>query len=628
MKQFLSSAILQRQNNDYTAETLPELHTDSSALSSEAIQFLRFSLNDYPYPSYLLVNILKREAPYEKVFDDLEYYTIANAVENVSESKEYDKVYCMLANIHLRSDKYERFCVQVLPIISDRINSGVLSSQSVMLSLISRKDELLKRFLRYEQKLKLVDDRKKYLFNQLTLKNQNCLYEFMTVVDHHTYQHHDHELSQYVRAVKLIDVFNVQAADDIDMNILLKRIEPLLEEIDDPKNNQLLKIYLLELRREQLLMQFLNEHSSVNFVNVCHFSRQRKILYELLENVNISYKMYEKLKPLVIAHHEFVDQMLEVYNPSQIIPRKDELEYFSIILCVKIVLDLIYLDEGQDDYMQVLNQSVTHIKEISKNIKEMTKRLRFCEILFTLLFIRFEDITDGPLPFQPHVYCNDIDTSDIDEHKVMKYCSRVSATTGFMACESLVRAILNFIKMYLLRIKRSHAFIEETEVNRNRHTKILDSSNDALYRLSIITKCMSQFIGGNLRIHTMHLQSLLKPHPVDDEQDLSTDEEQAGHKYHVARRRTKRPRKNKLSSELDKMSYSTTNSTNGSENVLLDMKCSYTSERGRPRKILNKMLSSPDTLATLCASRGDMIELKNVIKVSLMNNNRKFLRHN
>lgn len=618
MKQFLSNAILQRQNNDYTTETLPELHTDSSLLSSDAIQFLRFSLNDFPYPSFILVNILKHEAPYEKVFDDLEYYTIANAVENVSESKEYDKIYCMLANFQLRMEKFERFCVQVLPIVSERVNSGVLSSKFVILALLSRNDKLLQRFLQCEQKLKLIDDHEKYMFNQLTLKNKNCVYEFVTHVDHHKFQQQDHELSQYARAVKLIDLFNVQAAEDIDMNVLLKRVEPLLEEIDDPKNNQLMKLYLLEMRREQLLMKFLNEHSSVNFVNVCHFSRQRKILYELLENVNISFKMYEKLKPLVIAHHEYVDQMLSVHNPNRIVPRKDELEYFSIILCVKIMMDLIYLDESQDEYTEILETSVSHIKEVSKNIKEMTKRLRFCEILFTLLFIRFEDITEGSLPFQPHIYCHDFDTSDNDEHRNVRFSSRVSSTTGFMACESLVRAILNFIKMYLLRIKRSHAFIEETEVNRDRHTKILESTNDALYRLSIITKSVSLHVGANLRSHTTHLDSLLKPHATENGEGISTDEEENGQKkYHVARRRTKRSKRNKLNSESDKTSYSTTNSTtNGSENVLLDMKCSYTSERGRPRKIVNKMLSSPDTLATLCASRGDIIELKNVIKVS------------
>lgn len=618
MKQFLSNAILQHQNNEYSTEILP-LHPDSSSgLSDEAIQFLRFSLNDYPYPSFFLVNILKDKVPYEKIFDELEFYTIRNAVENVSESREYDKVYCILANLNLISDKYERFCVEVLPWISDLIKHGVLSSKLIVFSILSRnRDNLLARFLKNDQQLKLTDDQKKYLFNQLVLKNQNALYEFLTEINHHTYQDNDHELSQYARAIKLIDIFNDQAAHDIDMNVLLKRIEPLLEEIDDPKNNQLLKIYLLEIRRQQLLMQFLRDHSSVNFVSVCHFSRQRKILYELLENVNISYKMYERLKPLVITHHEYLDQILEVYNPCQKVQRKDELEYFSIILCVKILQDLIQMDEMQDNYMQLLDKNLTQMKEISKNIKEMGKRLRFCEILFTVLFIRFEDIADGPLPFQPFGYQDTIDTSDIDHpNKSMKYCSRrISATTGFMACESLVRAILNFIKMYLLRIKRSHAFIEETEVNRDRHIKILDSTNDSIYRLSIITKCMSQFIGGSFRIHTIHLDSLLKPHQMDEEhEELSTDEEEKGHKYHISRRRTKRPRKTKMSSDSEKTSYST---TNGSENVLLDMKCSYTSERGRPRKILNKMLSSPDTLATLCASRGDMIELKNIIKVRI-----------
>uniref|UniRef100_A0A336LL81 CSON013644 protein n=1 Tax=Culicoides sonorensis TaxID=179676 RepID=A0A336LL81_CULSO len=617
LKEFLSCAILQRQNNDYpNDDILPNFNTDSSSdLSSEAIQFLRFSLNDHPYPSFLLVNILKKEAPYEKVFDDLEYYTIANAVENVSESKEYGKVYCMLANVLLHSDKYERFCMQVLPVISDRINSGILSSTYVVIALLSRNDDLIRRFLQFEENLKIQNNCKKYIFNQLTLKNLNCLFEYLTFVNHHNFKD-DHELSQYSRAIKLIEIFNNQAVDDIDINILLKRIEPLLEEIDDPSKNDLLKLYLLELRREHLLMDFLNENSSVNFVNVCHFSRQRKILYELLENVNISYSIFEKLKPVVNGHHEYMHQILEIHNPKKIVPRKDELEYFSIVLCVKLVTDLINIDENQEDYMQVLNQNISNIKEISKNIKDMSKRLRFCEILFTLLFIRFEDLSEGALPFHPPTYTNDFDTSDIDDHnKVMKFCSRVSSKTGFMTCESLARAILNFIKTYLLRIKRSHAFIEETEVNRDRHTNILDSVNDALYRFSIITKCMSQFIGGNLKVQTFHLDTLLKPHQVEDSQNLSTDEEQTGQKYYVGKRRTKRPKKNRMSSDSDKTSYSTTNSTtNGSENVLLDMKRSYTSERLRPRKIINKMLSSPDTLATLCASRGDMIELKNVIK--------------
>ncbi|XP_063709984.1 zinc finger FYVE domain-containing protein 26 homolog [Culicoides brevitarsis] len=539
----------------------------------------------------------------------MEYYTVSTGVENVSESREYEKVYCVLANLSLVPEFYERLCLQVLPVL----NEANICETAVVYSMLSRKDDLLDRFLEYQQKLKLCDNPKIYMFNHLTLNSQNVLHEFMTLKDHKSYQHHDHELSQYARVIKLIDAFNSQTEEDIDLKSFLNWIEPLLQEIDDPKKNKMIKLYLLEMKREQLLIKFLQNNSSVKLVNVFHISRQRKILYELLDNVNISYKMYERLKPIVISHHNLMSLMLEEYNPFQIVPKKDELEFFSIILCTKIQLDLMLLDESQENYQQVLDKNITQIKEISKNIKEMSKQLRFCEILFATLFVRFEDLIENPLQSQLICFNREtiVESSNFEQKYQIKKSNRQSINTEFMACESFIRAILNFIKVYLLRIKRSHAYIEETEANINWHMKILDNTNDALYRLSIITKCISQFIGGSFRIHTIHLDSLIKPHQIINEHDLSTDEEEIGYKFHVSRRRIKRLRKSKVSVDSERTSYST---TNGSENVLLDMKCSYSSERGRPRKMLNKMLSNPDTLATLCAIRGDTIELKNVIK--------------
>lgn len=126
-----------------------EADFEVEVLATEAIQFLRFQLNDYPYPTFQLVNVLKRVRD-EVIFDDLEYYTLLNTVENIGESKEFDKLLSMLANFRLGEEKYDTFCRVILPAVAEKVSTGVLGIRKVTLALIARdtdNHDLLRRFL-------------------------------------------------------------------------------------------------------------------------------------------------------------------------------------------------------------------------------------------------------------------------------------------------------------------------------------------------------------------------------------------------------------------------------------------------------------------------------------------------
>lgn len=90
------------------------------------------------------------------------------------------------------------------------------------------------------------------------------------------------------------------------------------------------------------------------------------------------------------------------------------------------------------------------------------------------------------------------------------------------------------------------------------------------------------------------------------------DGERSSNKHFTAWRYNKKTKKRTLG--IESTGSMTTTTTNGSE-VVLDMKGSFYSEKGKARRTINKMLSSPEMLAVLCANRGDIVEIKNVIKV-------------
>lgn len=305
---------------------------------------------------------------------------------------------------------------------------------------------------------------------------------------------------------------------------------------------------------------------------------------------------FDKLKRLFIESDEIAFKILKIYNPESIQWKADELEYYCMLLSTKTLIDLI--TENMEDNID-LNESFQHLKTISKNINSFQRKLILAEILFTLLFLRFEDWEQKPLRIVTS------DTSDMDGNP------SASDSSGFMCGEHLVRLTLNFLKTFLLKSKRSPVYKSECEANKKHLQNLIEATNDALYRLKIISKCSSILMGGSLKIHSIHYGTLLKCHPIEGESVSSEDESDGNGGKYVSRKKKSLRKSIRASPDSDK-----TSTTCGSEQVLLDMKTSYSSEKSRPKKTINKLMSSPQALGVLCASRGDIFEIKNIIKVS------------
>lgn len=217
------------------------LDEDTTSLSTESIQWLRFRLNDTPHPTFQLVNLLRRHID-EKLFDELEYYTLLNAVENVSESKEFSKLYTMLANFELQNeDKYEQFETVILPQLVEKVETGVLSAEKVAFALIARTDDLLRQFLqRYAQSEQHVSTNlKRFLFTALVERRKNGIYE---ITRHNVLaqQFVDPKLREYLSALRLCNVANEMYGDKVTIEAFLHRIDEAFVQYQG--NNQLLKV--------------------------------------------------------------------------------------------------------------------------------------------------------------------------------------------------------------------------------------------------------------------------------------------------------------------------------------------------------------------------------------------------
>lgn len=331
-----------------------------------------------------MVNILKA-AEDEKIFDDLEYYTVSNAVENIEDSKEFAKLYSMLVNFRVGGDKQQKMVSTILPSLLEKTNKGIVNERAVTLAFLARSDDVIQTWIELERKVTLNDNLKKYLFTRLLYERRNCIYDISGTQLIASYK--DKQLVQYLQAIQLCNLFNAKSDDDDEMELteLIAQADQLLSALSDfEPDNQVLRLYCLEVHRQIQLLRFLFSHSSMYLIRLNQFGKFRRILYDLLENVNICYKTYENIIPLVEQNNEATVKLFEIYNPNGVVPPKDDLEYYSVILCLKLVIDLLHFD----DEMNMVDETFSQIMAVSKSVVDINRKLELCEMMYTILFLR------------------------------------------------------------------------------------------------------------------------------------------------------------------------------------------------------------------------------------------------
>lgn len=203
---------------------------------TEAIQYLRFKLCEFPYPTFQLINILK-EANDEKIYDDLSYYTLLNTTENIAESKEFDRLYSMLANFKLGNDKHERFCRSILPQIVEKMNCKVIDSRKTMFAVIARPDLILQCTLKLDKNSPSQrNNLKKFLFVQLIDEHRNAVYDVSRV----SFDYQNLQLKEYLRVLRLINVANEVEEGEMEIAKFVADLVPFSGEFTG--SNQLLQV--------------------------------------------------------------------------------------------------------------------------------------------------------------------------------------------------------------------------------------------------------------------------------------------------------------------------------------------------------------------------------------------------
>lgn len=621
LKEFLSEAI--KRKHDETR--IPNSNYESSVLSLDATHFLRFKLYDFPYPTFMLVNLLKRGTRNETVFDELEFYSVLNTLDNISETKEFNKFYAMLVDVQLIGEKEKILLTDLLGTISEYVNKGILSNRSVYLSLVARDDEVFKSFLKFQQNVRPQEDPEKYLFYHLFYSKRNNVYNILTQMDYYT----DTKVRQYSQSLTLIDIFNIRAAGPFSLKMLFELTDPILAEIHAPESNLLLKAYVLEIKREICLLKFLQGYANLCNINLEDFNGNRKLLQNLLNFIEINFENFLKAEVLYKADNELKEKILKLYNPNSVRPGNNEFQDFCIICCLKLMLDNIKLDMKNPKYIQMMKNNLEKIHNIVSKIVCIKKKLQLCEFLYILLFARGKDsvqklatmvkkIPNGTSKYSSNHKsiqkqsntCTQLTTqpesfivvgpsfngkrlrSSDNSHQTGTnptgaiHSNDVKNESGFICSKELIGLTLNFLQPLLFQIKE-----DLRSKTLERVDQLLESLDDALYRFNIFSKTIIEGPNTNIIVEKPHKVELVRIHStVDPLSFICFDEE------------------DQQEATEDAISI------DGTEHILLDTE-DLQIEKLQHTSIIEKMMSSPETLATLCATRADIREISVLLKV-------------
>lgn len=605
-------------------------HCNDSTISSitiykeHTVKFFEKNLYRYPYPTCQLLKL------FPSLSSDIFYKIIWHITRHLDDEDDSEKLrfYNLLANIELSAEKLiKRFGKEVLPLIGNHIKQNRLDNKILWLCTIAcEQSEIMEMFVNYYR-------------TDINLSTKSI---FIQAISNHKHFLDTLVFDKIPSSSKLLTdcghIISMAQAISNNVDKSFKRDFNRLEQLFVGSWN---KCMYIELCRLQSLHSMLIEN--IPNVRIDEINCRYNVIDYLCQTIDMNSINFDKfIQPILIENAKYNFQ-LKLFHPTS---KNDanvntsdtiqsELDLCQQFTAIKLLLQIIQLNHHATDYDTTVKQHIADVKRILQCIDTLPAYIRLLEIIFSLIFLRWEHICHSKRNSR-NAYTDDFDVtpnsaaSDIDGTENYRQKSERNRyyrheKYGFMCNADVVDCILKTLKYSATTKKHSEELLNASEKIQTDFFRIYESITDACWRLSLfLTIDNGQSIGQHA---PKNLSSMIVQHCDTKNVSGSSDDEvgktgtskktiaNSQSSSSLMRRKPRRKQPSLRKSDGDMKSKSLSQSTENERKSAGDVtQISFVG--GEKRCIVSKMLGSAEHLVTTCMRKGDINGTKHILKVS------------
>lgn len=363
----------------------------------------------------------------------------------------------------------------------------------------------------------------------------------------------------------------------------------------------------VELLRQMNISKFL--------LPICSFNDQvfhKNLLFNqfLTLQIDFSIESYEKIRILLALNHQHNQQQFTMIQNPQILPRT-EVDLLNEYMIVKLYLNIL---QSPEPTQQFLDSHLQHIRVLLKAINDGNVLFQLLQIVFTLLFLRFEHIRKTKRrrknseaqsgSFSMHNNSTDVSDTTVD-----------TLQNGFVCLKTSLKSVLNSIRLFLMGLEQMEVYETCDEELKEKFGRFLGNVDNALWRLQIVE---SEIVEKSKSERSV--KEWIEFYEQKAAIEVTSDEEKNSPKKKVNRKKLKKRPKNVVNSDDndeasdDPVEYQLVTETSLDNSEVRTQSRSTESQR-RLRSVISKVIMSPESLVAMCMLNGDEKNVQKVIKV-------------
>lgn len=516
------------------------------------------------------------------------------------------KLFCLLSNIEL-SDSFMAKIYEELP--PKLVKHKDMVGSDIYMALFSREtNDLLMQFMSYERETLWQQKNIKSLFLHTVLRKQHWV---LALLDCNTRPENNFNvtLNQHIELFKLIAFCN-SSLDNADLWLEFVSKVQKATNLSGVAYSDLLKICHLEVQRQALLLEFLQANSK--FRKIGDVTMKFSILESLLEHVDFDSNNYSKIEQLLEQNHQFKMKQLSIHQNKVFNLTCQNSHLLREYYIVKLSLDLLMAETPTEANEQKI---VSTVKLMFRNIDKVESFVRTVEIVFSLLFLRYEHIRKSKRGsnVEARSMTSSILTSPPTFYSQMSLSIKLDLPpqVGFVCSRRVLEIILNLLRGVCVQRKHSKPSQNCDDSIKMRLKTINDGINEGLWRLTLLPNKTKPSIGSG-KITNFNYQLALKFHQTLKDGDYSSERTSEEDQLSC---KVKKPFKRKLKKRVPR-----TSSDGGNEKSSMSVQTSNTDvsnnardsgefeDSSKARNIICRMLMSPKSLINISMDNPHAVE--------------------
>ncbi|KAG4076849.1 hypothetical protein HA402_006559 [Bradysia odoriphaga] len=291
-----------------------------------------------------------------------------------------------------------------------------------------------------------------------------------------------------------------------------------------------------------------------------------------------------------------------------------ELELYNQFLVIKLLLEVIMDNQQFTTLSESSVMKLSKVKMLLNCIHSVKQLTRILEFAFSLIFVRWENVTQNDDPIELDRI---VDESGSESIKSPQKNSDRSEKTAFICSAVVLDSILNLLKDVATEAFDSHEVADDSV--RKFRLRLLSNINDAHWRITLFNSTTTvagirseSFISEDVRKYFSRHQSQIR-----NNLNGSSDDEDHNNLHLISTYRRKPRKKNSLRKSADDKPLAAANSTEQEQRSDVTQRSISSSERRCP---VSRFFGSPEHLATVCLNMGNFEATKLIVEANDLQN--------